>query len=344
MRAGWESNSDGHAGVVNNGSRWGIKGSSETSEGLAAVYRFEEGINEEGINAANARQGSGTGEGRLSYVGLSGGFGTLTVGRVWGASYNHFAFVDKAHKYGSTGTTARISNAVSYAVDVGSVSFQADILADPASMRHSRTHWETYDTGPVASSAQRDDKDVDASQLGATLALGDNGKVAVYYENNSNTWGPGKFAAGSNRTVKNAGIGGEYTVGGMTMHLGYGETKYKHDPDLTADALRAAQSESPVPAHTVEGKSKRTYVGISGGLGDTGVSFVFQGYSEKLSGESLSVAETPVRTKLEFENTSPWVLGLSRDLGGGASVHLEHNNTDVDEEKSQTYLGLQVDF
>ena len=29
-----------------------------------------------------------SGGGRLAYVGLSGGFGTLTIGQIWSASYN----------------------------------------------------------------------------------------------------------------------------------------------------------------------------------------------------------------------------------------------------------------
>ena len=95
LRAGWESNAAGQAGVVDNGSRWGIKGSSEVSEGLSAVYRFETKI-----DSSNA----GSPGGRLSYVGLSGGFGTLTIGQVWSAAYNHIGgIIDTPHKYGTSG-------------------------------------------------------------------------------------------------------------------------------------------------------------------------------------------------------------------------------------------------
>ena len=69
-----------------------------------------------------------------SYVGLSGGFVTVTVGKVWGAAYNHFgAIVDQVNWYGSTGTIEDIAggkyfqfaDAVSYAVSIGNVSLQA---------------------------------------------------------------------------------------------------------------------------------------------------------------------------------------------------------------------------
>ena len=120
IRTGWEtSNNDDNSksGVSNFASRWGIKGSSEASDGLTAVYRFEAGISD------TANQ-----SGRLSYVGLSGGFGTITVGQVWSASYNHFGgIVDKPFNYGAAGApTYRTKNTVSYAVDVGSVSIQVD--------------------------------------------------------------------------------------------------------------------------------------------------------------------------------------------------------------------------
>ena len=39
--------------------------------------------------------------GRLSYVSLSGGFGTVSLGQVWSASANHYGFaVDHSYAYG----------------------------------------------------------------------------------------------------------------------------------------------------------------------------------------------------------------------------------------------------
>ena len=61
-------------GVSDFDSRWGIQGSNEVSEGLTAVYRYERSI--DSSNAGDA----GVEGGRLSYVGLSGGFGTITIG------------------------------------------------------------------------------------------------------------------------------------------------------------------------------------------------------------------------------------------------------------------------
>ena len=55
------------------GSRWGIKGSNEAGEGLTAVYYFESKI-----DATNGDQPGG----RLANAGISGGFGSITLGQM----------------------------------------------------------------------------------------------------------------------------------------------------------------------------------------------------------------------------------------------------------------------
>ena len=77
------------------GSRWGVKGSNEISDGLSAVYRYEE--------ALDLKTATLSANDRLSYVGLSGGFGTLTMGRVWGAEYNSTgAILDASYFHGNS--------------------------------------------------------------------------------------------------------------------------------------------------------------------------------------------------------------------------------------------------
>ena len=129
LRAGIKASST--TGVANGGSRWGIMGSSEVSEGLTAVYRFEQGIDSANASQSNVSgsDGSFSSGGRLSYVGLSGGFGTLTIGQVWSASYNSFgAITDNSGFLGDSETSYRNGNAVSYAVSVENISIQVDAI------------------------------------------------------------------------------------------------------------------------------------------------------------------------------------------------------------------------
>ncbi len=135
------------------GSRIGIKGSNEISEGLSAVYNFEHAISTE-----DAGLNSGGVTGRLAYVGLSGGFGSLTLGQLNSASYTHAGAIrDIGNWYSSGDTGSRIGNALSYSFVGDAFSVQFDAIMDGKK-----------DTG----------KAVDQWELGATVNIGDIGKVA----------------------------------------------------------------------------------------------------------------------------------------------------------------------
>ena len=112
---------DGDADVSDIGSRWGITGSHEVAEGLTASYKYEVGLNTATTALASAK-------GRHSNISLSGGFGTVTLGRFWSASAIHYGFaVDPSYAYGVFGgANYRNGNSVSYSSSAGDVSFQID--------------------------------------------------------------------------------------------------------------------------------------------------------------------------------------------------------------------------
>ena len=150
LRGGLQSQSGGEVEFFDGGSRWGIKGSAEVGEGLNAVYRFEHKI-----STTDAGQPGG----RLAYAGLSGGFGSVTVGQIWNAAYNHAgAITDKSYYFGNATTGYRHGNALSYAHSTGPVSFQVDLISDG-----------DMNTG----------QGIDKTEFGVTVALGEIGKVAL---------------------------------------------------------------------------------------------------------------------------------------------------------------------
>ena len=113
----------GSSHVKSFGSRWGVKGSNEVAEGLVANYRYEESLN---LATASLADGD-----RLSSVGLSGGFGTLSIGRIWSASFNSVgALLDPTVFYGDAQTSYRIGNAVSYSNSAGAATVQVDLVMD----------------------------------------------------------------------------------------------------------------------------------------------------------------------------------------------------------------------
>ena len=126
-------------------------GSSEISDGLSAVYRFEHKL--DSIEASLA------GGGRLSFVGLSGGFGTITAGQIWSASYNSVgAITDNSNLWGDSQTSYRVGNAVSYAISTGNMSLQIDAIMDE--------------------SEGKTDNNIDQLEFGLAVDIGDIAKVA----------------------------------------------------------------------------------------------------------------------------------------------------------------------
>ena len=315
MRAGWLTGQDDagnrHAGVSDLASRWGIKGSSEASDGLTAVYRFETKI-----NAADASSPGG----RLSYVGLSGGFGQIVLGQVWSATSNHIgAMADNNWWMGHADVTGRHGNVISYSVDIGSVSMQADLTAN-----NGKGATATRDDDDEVT--MKENKSIDGSEIGATLQIGENGSVAVAHK---------KFDTAKGVDKRKTLIAGQYTVGGMTMHIGAGQIKTDNG-EVTADTTAGTNQ-------VTEMKTKTAFYGVRGGLGDTGVSFVLQVQSKKESGEQYAGSATTL-SDLDANKRTPWTLSLTRSLGGGASVFLEHANHDEEGKKSDSVIGLAVSF
>ena len=77
---------DGAWDVVNNSSRLGVVGSEDLGGGLSAVYRYEFGV--------DVTEGGNWESNRPKYVGLKGGFGTLTLGTQDTPYYNVAGITD----------------------------------------------------------------------------------------------------------------------------------------------------------------------------------------------------------------------------------------------------------
>ncbi len=405
------------------GSRWGIKGASEVSDGLSAVYKFETRIGEGAQSTAQI------------YAGLSGGFGTVSMGKMFTAGDNHVGFVDNSTFLGSEAglIDAFAGSTVSYASpSIGGFSFQVDAQGDQ-------------------SGAQ--DKDVDSAQFGATMQIGESAKIGMAYVDRA-TKGKDTPTRKANAKVENsevttaavaaddlahldddrtAMIAGQYRIGGMALHLGYGQRKW--DTDSTAgkwDEDDGEYAKGLIGGDLLDQKQKTTFFGVGGGIGDTGVNFFLQVKNTKTdsnkvessyrdnytsfagnagptytitaagllagvdtsstdaqnnsaanltaavaaakaagldvdsrnnvrqAGKAINSAgvfdnsadsDTAQATKdnargseKSSEKSTPFVIGVSRSLGGGASIHLEHDNKDSDTSHNVTALFLKVDF
>ena len=105
------------------GSRFGFKANSDLGNGLVGHAQLE-------IQVA-ADQSTGNNITRLGFVGLSGGFGKVTIGSQ-GAAFKGSLHMDQSiWEGGIDGTTgARHSNTIKYANSVGPLSLQVDLKAN----------------------------------------------------------------------------------------------------------------------------------------------------------------------------------------------------------------------
>ncbi len=416
------SSHDSDTKSADGNSRWGVKGSSEISDGLTAVYRFEHKI--------DTAKASLTGGGRLAYAGLKGGFGTITAGQIWSASYNSVgAITDNSLVYGDSETTYRHGSVVSYANTFGPASVQLDLVMDGSK-----------DTG----------KEIDQVEFGLSVALGDIGKIAIAHVNKedlpatmTNTVAVYKHTIGAGtttakihytptawvKTLTGTAATGWYTgtikpttvitiavephnviIAKNSMYTfmrtdqgyfdgpasigGYQYVDEQCSPDVNAKDV-CVKSEKVyvtpfgIPAHPTTTtdlqnysyfsedlimkmnpgskanhiaaefsfggvtpylgysekkmngamkKDKTTFVGVRGSVGDTGFGYVFQYRDKEAMKDGMM---------MEYE---PWILGLSKTMGGGASLHFEHSNpggmkdANGKKVKSTTGVWLKVDF
>ena len=129
------------------------------------------------VTEALAKDGDGGPGGRLSSVSLSGGFGTITVGRIWSASYNHYgAKLDPTWFKGSGGgVTYTIGNTVSYSSSAGDVSFQIDKVTGTADADKMLQFGASAALGPMGIGLGYWSAEDDSSFTGVALTTGAGG-------------------------------------------------------------------------------------------------------------------------------------------------------------------------
>ncbi|MGH8459719.1 MAG: porin, partial [Nevskiales bacterium] len=145
-----------------NGSRWGLRGSEDLGGGLKANFQFESGFD---ISTGRSLQG-GALFGRQAYVGLSGGFGAVTLGRQYTAydalrgdtnnTYDSaFATTGTAWNTGVVDYTSRVNNSIAYkSPDFGGFSGSAVVAlgedkTPTASASRNTSLQPRYANGPI---------------------------------------------------------------------------------------------------------------------------------------------------------------------------------------------------
>jgi predicted porin len=150
------------ASGVQAGSRIGFKGAEDLGNGLKAIFELEYGLSTDEGTTSSTTWGN-----RHSYVGLTGGFGTVVGGRLDGVRYNIFGKYDPFAN-GTVGNITqltpqvdRANNAVAYISPSFSgltltLAYSTDIATESAGNRGDQrlyTAMVSYDNGPLSLTA-----------------------------------------------------------------------------------------------------------------------------------------------------------------------------------------------
>ena len=266
--------------VVSNSSRIGFKGSEDLGGGLKGIWQIEQQFDPTTANNT-AFGGSGM---RNTFVGLSGGFGTVLLGR-YDTSYKlattkYNVFADTIADYAAnrldsvvliTGHT-RASNAIAYiSPKFSGLSFAAAIVTSMDQLDAGKTVDATslaagYANGPLTVDLAWEDikggapANRKAWKLGAGYAFGD-AKIGVVYENVNHP--------GNANDRDSLYLSGSYTMGPIVLKAQWGQVDRKApNPDWDAWALGVDYN-----------LSKRTALFAVYGNGDNGVGPDVSGYN-----------------------------------------------------------------
>ena len=281
--------------VNTNGSRFGFNASGDLGNGLNALAKLEFGVGTD-----DADNGIGT---RHGFVGVSGGFGKVTVGQQSGAFHTSVHTDQSIWQAGIGGISpgSRTPNTIKYSNAVGPLSIQADLrLSD-----------ENSSNGPQG----------DGGAIGLRAAVSDNLTLAVAFDTDDSTnivtTTPAVLmtgAAGSTPTVKTAekkengketdfvGVSGLASFGNF-----WGSLAWVQKDETSADGQTNTVTD---------------FTQLWAGVHLTDSTQAVFGYGQKEKDEMN--AKTPTAT----------TFGVSHDLGGGLKIWYEGKVLDDDDPKA----------
>jgi len=187
----FEGDSKGTATDVNaNGSRFGFRAGGDLGNGLSALAHLELGVGTD-----SSATGTST---RHGYVGLSGGFGRVTVGQQSGAFHTTVHVDQSIWNAGIDGISpgSRTPNTIKYSNAVGPLSIQADLrLSDRKEAN-----------GPTG----------DGGAIGLSAAVTDSLTLTVAYDTDDSThisWKDDEDAMHTGKETDFVGVSGKVSFG-----------------------------------------------------------------------------------------------------------------------------------
>ena len=210
--------------VADNFSRLRFKASSDLGNGQSAYMGYEFRV-----NSAQGSLVTGNTQ-RLSYVGIKGDWGSLSLGSQWSTLFNTVGtFVDKSNRYGGLGYWGegggqyRMKDSVALSTNIGGFSISADAQMNSGGDDLDRaTIGTNISVGGVSiGAAWQDHGNADFTGIGASISLAGVGLSAGYSDVNGAGSGFGinakvagiTIAYEETDSVADANIWGHYAIG-----------------------------------------------------------------------------------------------------------------------------------
>ncbi len=199
------------------GSRFGFKGSGDLGNGMSAFARYEFGTTTDAT-------GSGSGlSRRLAFVGMSGPFGSVSLGQQWTSYFQNLgthASLNIIKGPGQIGP-GRAGNTIQYANNFGPVSLKLDARVDDANTGHNddpekdtARGWSSYGGNGFGG--------------GVTVTPMDNITLAAAFDSAE--------GAGNHEDIDNLGVAAIFGFGGLTLTVAH-EQQDVGDDESTDNTL-----------------------------------------------------------------------------------------------------------
>jgi len=230
-------------GGVQQASRWGLRGSEDLGGGLAAVFTLENGF-----DPSSGRLGQGgLMFGKKAFVGLSGPFGTVTLGRQYDSNVDILGPLEAAALFGgymvahpgdldNVNNANSTNNAIKFtSKDYGGARVAAMYgvggIAGAATRNQVWSATVGYTRGPLAVAAgYLNARNPNVSFFGTTGSPA----PTVGGVPGSNMLSPVYSGYASARTLQVAVVGGTYAIGAMTLGAMYTNTSFRQLGDLSS--------------------------------------------------------------------------------------------------------------
>ncbi len=217
---------------IASGSRLGFKGTEDLGNGLKAMYNFEMVLNlDEGTYC------QGRTFGRQSYVGLTGGFGTVIGGRIYTPHYTLMAQIDPF----GLGTGGRANNLFAAGYDPIRVNNTAAYVSPNF---NGFTVTAAYGTNALDNQESLSGNAKKQGRLFAIAPVYTNGPLTVglnyhqvklendavaagaaWVRNNAGNWGPSAAVAAGDGKLTSTTLAGKYDFGVLALSAAYSTNK-----------------------------------------------------------------------------------------------------------------------